>query len=450
MLNTDGTVVPDNGFQMPDSHDPNKYMIDGKFNPKLMADILLSEFHFFAYAETESIYVYEDGIYKPTGIYFIKKEMLERLGKYFRIGQVKEVTQQIKIKSMIDRYKINSERHLINLNNGIFDTKEWKFKKHDPRFLSTIRIPKTYDPDAKCPIINRFLDDVVSQKDKQTLIEWSGLMLIIETMFEKAMMLCGSGGNGKSTFINLLTALIGDENTTAIPLQKLIDENNNKFIVAHLHEKLMNVCADIPSTTIHNSDMFKRLVGKDKITGEHKFGHPFEFYNPARLIFSARIIPNLAEIGDEAYYRRWLIVEFLNRFTGESDDKDMQNKLTTDTELSGFLNLALAGLKTILQNGRFTHELSIQDTAYLYIKKANPVYKFSEECIVSSPNDILKNEVYLEYLRWCEQYNEKPMNNNIFGKNMKALRYLSVQKGDSKYYWEGIAIKTNTKRIRNP
>ncbi|MHB8100922.1 MAG: DNA primase family protein [Methanosarcina sp.] len=450
MLNKDGMVVPDVSLQKPESHDPNKYMIDGKFNPKLMADILLFEFHFFTYAETESIYVYEDGIYKPTGIYFIKKEMLERLGKYFRIGQVKEVTQQIKIKSMIDRDKINSERHLISLNNGIFDTKEWKFREHDPSILSTIRIPRTYDPDAKCPVINRFLDDVVSQKDKQTLIEWSGLMLIPETKFEKAMMVSGPGSNGKSTFFIILTDTIGEENTTAIPLQKLIDEKNNKFIVAHLHEKLMNVCADIPSTTIHNSDMFKRLVGKDKITGEHKFGHPFEFYNTARLIFSARIIPNIAEINDEAYFRRWLIVEFSNRFTGESDDKDIQAKLTTDAELSGFLNLALEGLHTILENGRFTHELSIKDTADLYVKKANPVYKFSEECIVSSPDDILKNDVYLEYLRWCEQYNEKPMDNNIFGKKMKALRYLSVQKGDSKYYWEGIAIKTNTKGIRNP
>jgi putative DNA primase/helicase len=226
----------------------------------------------------------------------------------------------------------------------------------------------------------------------------------------------------------------------------LIDEKDNKFVVAHLHGKLMNVCADIPSTTIHNSDMFKRLVGKDKITGEHKFGHPFEFYNTARLNFSVRILPNLAEIDDEAYYRRWLIVEFPNRFTGESDDKDIIARLTTKEELSGFLNLALAGLKTILENGRFTHELSIKDTADLYIKKANPVFKFTEECIASSPNDVLKDTVYIEYLKWCELNNSKPIAKNIFGKKMKDLEYMSTQKGDKKYYWEGIAIKGSNKK----
>jgi putative DNA primase/helicase len=447
MVNGLETVVPDIGVQNPDSLEPSRYMIESKFIPKLMADALLAKFHFFTYAETESIYVYGDGIYKPTGIFFIKREMLKRLGTYFRTGQVKEVTAQIKIQTMIDIYDINSERHLINLNNGIFDTKVWKFKEHDPRFLSTIRIPIMYDPDARCPVINRFLDDVVSSDGKQTLLEWAGLMLILEVKFEKAMMLCGSGANGKSTFLNLLNALIGEKNATAIPLQKLIDEKNNKFVVAHLFEKLMNVCADIPSTTIHNSDMFKRLVGKDKITGEHKFGHPFEFYNTARLIFSARILPNLAEINDEAYYRRWLIVEFLNRFTSDSvvpDDKDMQNKLTTDAELSGFLNLALDGLQTILDNGRFTHELSIKDTAELYVNKANPLYKFSKECIVvSSQNDTLKATVYAKYLKWCELNNEKPLTDNVFGRKMKDLKYISIQKGDKKYYWVGIAITTD-------
>ena len=419
-------------------------MIDGKFNPKLMADALSAEFHFFTYAETESIYVYKDGVYKRNGIQFIKREMLERLGTYFRTGQVPEVTAQIKIKTMVNIDDINSQTHLINLNNGIFDTKEWKFKKHDPSFLSTIRIPVTYDPDAKCPVINRFLDDVVSQKDKQTLLEWSGLMLILETKFEKAMMLCGSGGNGKSTFLNLLTALIGTKNTTSISLQNLVDEKTNRFAIAQLYGKLMDICADIPSTKIHNSAKFKQLVGKDQITGERKFEHAFDFYNTARLIFSTRTLPNLAEIDDEAYYRRWLIVEFLKRFTSDSDvpdDKDLQDKLTTDSELSGFLNLVLEGLHTILENGRFTHELSIQDTADLYKKKANPVYKFTEECIVSSPNDASKDEVYIGYLIWCELNNAKPLEKNVFGKKMKELDYMSIQKGDRKYYWEGIAIK---------
>jgi putative DNA primase/helicase len=434
--------VPVIGVQNQDSFDPSKYMIESIFIPKLMADSLLAKFHFFTYAETKSIYVYENGIYNPNGIQFVRKEMLKRLGNYFKINHAREVIAQIKIQTMKDINDINRETHLINLNNGIFDTAEWKFKEHDPRFLCTIRIPAKYDPGARCPVINRFLDEVVSADNRQTLLEWAGLMLIPEVKFEKAMMLCGSGGNGKTTFLNLLTALIGAKNTAAISLQKLIDEKSNRFAVAHLFGKLMDVCADIPSTTIHSSAMFKQLIGKDLITAERKFEHSFDFYNKARLIFSARMLPNLAEINDEAYFRRWLIVEFPKRFTGESDDKNIQDKLTTDAELSGFHNLALEGLHTILKN-KFTHDLSIEETADLYIKKTNPIYTFIEACLVSSTTDTLKETVYNEYQKWCEQNNEKPLKDNMFGKKMKDLDYKSHQKGDKKYYWKGIAIKAD-------
>lgn len=424
--------------------DHSKYMIEAKFNPKLMADALMRDFYFFTYAETEAIYVYEDGIYKPTGINFIGKEMLRRLGTYYRKNQVAEVIDQIKKQTMIDIDQINSEKHLINLKNGLYNIKEKKFKPHDPNFLSTIRIPVDYKPDAKCPEIEKFLDAVVKSEDRQTLLEWSGLMLAPETKFEKAMMLVGTGGNGKTTFLNLLTALIGKKNTSSISLQKLTDDTN-RFAVAQLYGKLMNSCADIPSTKIHDSAMFKLLVGKDLITAEKKYEHAFDFYNTARLIFSTKTAPNPDDITDRAYFRRWLMVEFPFTFSGTpDDDKDLETSLTTDVELSGFLSLALDGLKTILKNGKFTYELSIEDTADLYKQKSNPVYKFAKECIVSSQADTLKIDVYVAYLVWCERNNEEnPLENNIFGKKFKALGYESFQKGDRKWYHESITIKTS-------
>jgi hypothetical protein len=55
--------------------------------------------------------------------------------------------------------------------------------------------------------------------------------------------------------------------------------------------------------------------------------------------------------------------------------------------------------------------------------------KFSKECIVSSPNDTLKETVYDEYLKWCEIKKETPLKDNTFGKMMKQLGYLFKQKG---------------------
>jgi putative DNA primase/helicase len=423
--------------------DHGKYMIDGKFNPKLMADALMAEFNFFTYAETNNIYVYEDGIYKPTGTQFISKEMKRRLGTYFRRGQIAEVTTQIKIECMVELSKINSETHLINLINGTFDTKEWTFKPHSPHVLSTIRIPVDYDPSAKCSVINYFLDSCVSTEDKQTLLEWSGLMLVPETKFEKFTLLHGISGSGKSTFINLLTALVGKSNTSSIPLQKLVNARENKFSVVNLYGKLMNQCADIESSEIYDTAIVKQLTGKDLITAERKFEQSFDFYNTARLMFSCNVAPDLHNKNDDAFYERLLIIEFNNKFRGtDKEDKNLEGKLTSNEELSGFLNLALAGLKTILKNGRFTNDRSAKDTADLYTIKSNPVFKFAEDCIVSSPNNTLKTEIYAAYCKWCLQNDlGKPLASNIFGQKMKALGYLSDQLGDRMRYYEGITLK---------
>jgi putative DNA primase/helicase len=419
-----------------------RYIFKDKVNSRLVADALLSEFKFITYRETKSIFFYEHGIYKPNGIEFIKREVRTRLGTYFRKNHSDEVIEHIRIECTVELEKINAEKHLINLNNGIFDTKEWTFKPHDPSFLSTVRIPVDYDPDAKCSVINYFLDSCVSAEDKQTLLEWAGLMLVPETKFEKFMLLHGISGSGKSTFINLLTALVGKPNTSSIPLQKLVS-TKDKFYIASLHNKLMNQCADIESSTIYDTAMIKQLTGKDLITGEKKFENCFNFYNTARLLFSCNTAPNLHNKEDTAFYERLLIIEFNNKFRGtDKEDKNLEGKLTSNEELSGFLNLALAGLKAILKNGRFTNDRSAKDTADLYTIKSNPVFKFAEDCIVSSPNNTLKTEIYAAYCNWCLQ-NElgKPLASNIFGQKMKALGYLSDQLGDRMRYYESIALR---------
>ena len=55
-----------------------------------------------------------------------------------------------------------------------------------------------------------------------------------------------------------------------------------------------------------------------------------------------------------AYVRRWKIFNCINIFVGEKADIKILEKLTTPTELIGFLNWILEGLKRLLTNGRFS------------------------------------------------------------------------------------------------
>ena len=124
------------------------------------------------------------------------------------------------------------------------------------------------------------------------------------------------GSNGKSVFLALLEALVGKENTSGESLQKL---EFDKYRLAKLYGKRVNICSDIPDIKMQKSENFKKLTsGLDLIDGENKYQDPFTFKNTAKMVFSANDIPE--EKKDKAYYRRWILIRFPNNFEGKKAD----------------------------------------------------------------------------------------------------------------------------------
>ena len=89
------------------------------------------------------------------------------------------------------------------------------------------------------------------------------------------------------------------------------------------------------------------LATGDRINAQHKFKDSFEFEPNAKLIFSANTPPKPPEDVDNSYYRRWILIPFYLRkkcfFCNKQivKDPDLSEKLTTEEELSGLLNLVL-------------------------------------------------------------------------------------------------------------
>jgi hypothetical protein len=87
----------------------------------------------------------------------------------------------------------------------------------------------------------------------------------------------------------------------------------DRFSAARLYGKLANICTDLPGDRLSRSAMFKAITGCDRITAEVKYRDSFEFTRFARLQFSANRLPTSSD-PSQAYFDRWLIVPFANRF----------------------------------------------------------------------------------------------------------------------------------------
>jgi putative DNA primase/helicase len=277
-------------------------------------------------------------------------------------------------------------------------------------------LPVEYNPNAKCPNIEKFLTEITgSKEDVEICLETIGFCLYREYFIAKALMLVGEGSNGKSTFLNLVKTFLGKENVAGRSLQDL---EENRFAKADLHHKLANIYADLPDRALWRTGTFKMLTGRDLIAAERKFQQSFIFENYAKLLFSANKVPEAYDDTD-AFFRRWIIVVFPNQFTNDKADPHILKKLTTPEELSGLLNLVIPALKKLLQKGQFSYSKTTEEIREDYIRKSSPIGAFVMDCLaVDSDAFIPKQELFNVFAEYCRVRKIPCVTKDTFFKNL--------------------------------
>jgi len=420
-----------------------------KEKAKEMADEIMKETIFKTARDNEEIYYYNDGTYHSNGEVLIKEMLGKKFGEEITKNMAAEVVFQIQTRTYFNRFELNKDKHLIFLRNGIFDLKKIELKPFDPDIMSISSLPVKYDPDADCPKIKQFLSDVLSESDIPIIQELFGYCLWREYHIQKAFMFIGDGSNGKSTVLSLLCEFLGRENITNISLQDLIYK---RFAVASLYGKLANIYADIPFNALHQTGVFKMLTGGDPISAEQKFKDYFNFVNYAKLIFSANRLPEAVDTSS-AFFRRWILINFPNKFEGDNADKNILKKLTTEEELSGLFNWAVAGLRRLLEQGNFSYSESTDSIQEKYERMSNSFLGFVKDCVVMDPeNYVPKEEFYRRYVEYCKKMDLPSKSMGVVSKAI--FRYLpSVSSshpridGKKVHCWKGINFGTPSEKI---
>jgi putative DNA primase/helicase len=326
-------------------------------------------------------------------------------------------------------------------------TKE--LQPHTPEYLSIVQMPSEYKPDTKCPKILEFFKEVLRPDEVDVMFRLFGYSLHKNCEYEKAAMLYGTGANGKGVVIRIIERFLGEDNCSHRSLQHL---DTNRFAVADVCGKLVNTFADLKSVKLSETGNFKMLVSGDSISGEHKFENSFKFRNFAKLIFSANEIPESGDKSD-AFYRRWLIFHFDKKFVGGKEDTKLLDKLTTPEELGGLLNMALTGLKQLIDDGGF-HEKDIEDIRRDYEEHTNDVNTFLyRECLVDITNpeySTLATDVYAAYVTFCVNRGSRPKEMSVFGKKLADQGIYNMRHhdhGDRDRYYDGIRLLTDMRGL---
>jgi putative DNA primase/helicase len=389
-----------------------------------VANWLMQNHYFLSFPDVEELYLYAEaeGIYEPKGEILVAGAIRQALQKYATTYDVNETKAAIRDATMQDRSILNRADPQICLLNGILNVVTLEFEKHDPTKYFLQRIPVKYDSEAACPGIDAFHEQVVEKADTQTLLEIVGYCLYPSYPFHKAFILNGDGSNGKTTWLNIVKALLGPENCCNISLQEL---ENNRFAKAALVGKLANVYADLSSTALKHTGVFKQLVGGDRIGAEFKFGKHFSYDATVKHLFSANIIPESPD-DTGAYFRRWIIVNFPKIFTSFSEpkaDPSILAKLTTPQEISGLLNRALKALREVLERGYFYGDRPTAAWRQEYIRKSDPVHAFVLDALEEQSDPelfIKKSDLHRAFVWYCIKNKLPAVDSVVFSRKVKT------------------------------
>lgn len=412
---------------------------------RLTADIL-SKNTFATLNDNDDILVCRDGYYQSGGARYIKAQCQNKVGITPLLSEhkINEIIGHIARSTYTQRASFNTNKYTLNLRNGLLDVRTRKLSPHTAQFLSTVRIPVSYDPGADCPTIKKFLSEVHRPDDIPLVQEEFGYILIPDNTLQKAILKVGPGDNGKSTELNLERALVGKDNCANVSWHKL---EIDRFALSALEGKLLNIFADLPSRSLSMTTSFKMLTGGDTIGGERKFKDQYSFTSFVRLIFSTNKPPKVYDDDSYAFWRRWLIIEFPNQIPEDKKDKNILEKLTTDVELSGLLNWALDGLDRLLKQGSYSYRKTVDETTEYYLRVADPVYAFVTDCCEVNPTGcVSKDELYNAFLKYAEGKRIPILKPNAFARALQNQASVRVRPSkptiDGKRVpsWEGLKL----------
>ena len=246
-----------------------------------------------------------------------------------------------------------------------------------PDIVIQNRIPYKYNPEAYYEPLSRAIDAwCLDQECRDLLEEAVGSCLYRSSKLQTSFILVGDGANGKSTFLNCLKKLLGEENISQLDIAELA----GRFSTSSLVSKLANIGDDISSEYLQGMQIsiFKKLVTGNGIKGEKKGKDEFFFQSYAKLFFSANEIPKMSTDSQKSISRRLVIIPFDADFSGQKADKNIEDDLLSEPSMEYFLKLAVEGLKRVMDKG-FTQCSRVSERKKEYERDSNSVLAWAEE-----------------------------------------------------------------------
>lgn len=348
---------------------------------------------------------------------------------------------------------LNLSKSIVGFRNGVYDFTDVDnvvMHRFDERMDVVSLLDYDYSEKARCPMWTAFLGSILDKKQQLLLQKFMGLGMVdrcsMGAKVENSLWLVGPGGAGKSTIMNVIKYVYGEDSISSVPLGSLLSgggENRARFL-ASVVGKTFNYCGEVQMEDMTKyGDAFKSLCSGESQQVRRIGGNVEERNDIPYLIFNMNRKPRSKNI-DNAITRRLLFISFKTAI--REDDRDPELETRLKGEAAGIRNWMLDGYRQFVADGYKLEEtkdsldetdawmLENGQTVELFMRKNGcRAYAFTGHA--ESGRWFPVRILYDRYGKWCDKWGyEKDVDLNGMGRELRRIGFQSKRRAEGVAY----------------
>ena len=351
--------------------------------------------------------------------------------------------------TILDQHLSKSPKKGVNFING-FLTEDLKLEPHDPEQGMTYVMPYRYCPEkaGNFPLFNKLLEGYWSRdsdyQNKISALQESMCITIFGqgTKFQKAILLYGVGGSGKSQLLDVVSNLV-PENARAAFKPQVWTEN---LVIKDLHSKLLNIAGELPEKKKIPGEAFKEMVSGDEVQGRGHYANYFKYRPSCIHWFASNYLPK-SDDTSEGFFRRWMIFEF-TREIPESEKILGYSDMIIAEEMEAIVSWAVQAYPRLKTMTSYTTPLSSLRLTNQMAYSNSSVRSFiasSEKLEIGGSDVVDADELYAVYFQYALKTGAKAESAKKFMAEIAMMasdkRGFDISLEGGKIRYKGVKIK---------
>lgn len=347
----------------------------------------------------------------------------------------------------IDYDILDNDGFKLNTPSGTVDLKTKEIKQHDYKDYCT-KITALGPSDKGADIFKSFLDVITCEDDE--LIEYlqyiAGMIAVGKVFCEHLIIAYGCGRNGKSTFFNLISKVLGDySGCLSSEILTSNSRKNKSFEYAELRGKRLVISAELEQDTNLDTSVVKKLCSTDPIQAEKKYKAPFSFIPSHTVVLYTNHLPKVGAL-DNGTWRRLVIVPFNAVIKSNNEIKNYADYLFEHSGCYVMKWIIEGAYKFISSGYKLFQPKVVEQAINVYRSENDWLNTYIEECCsINKTYKQASGALYSHYRDYCKQNGEFTRSNASFVKALLEKGFIKKKECSGSYIYGLRISSTNNK-----